>query len=359
MRQPKPELLGEIVPLKRFRNWDRQIEGFSQKRIFHEAAWLRFLAKDQGGEAVVLQITDSEGRERALWPGLVVRKGPIRIFGSPLRGWGTVAMGPLFHDAQEGALLAAAESAFARKGIHHWEFVSESLQPPAGEAGSGYRMESSDTHRITLHPEEDSMWKGLQQRCRTSIRKATKNGLLCRIAEDGGFLERLHALVADVFARKKTAPPYDVSRLRRLWDALSPFGKVLGIEVRHGDVTAAAGLFIMDDRQAYAWSQASEARFNSWGPNNLLYWEAMRHFGARGISYLHLPGAPGSSIGRFKASFNPEVLNYPFWILDRGRFLRWGRSAYQSIHTLQSKWRYLSTKREWIGRAKREEEPPE
>ena len=340
----KSDLIGEVVPLKRFRNWDRQIEGFSQKRIFHEKAWLRFLAKDQGGEAVVVQITDCEGRQRALWPGLVVRKGPIRIFGSPLRGWGTVSMGPLFHEGDVSTLVQAAEKAFIDAGIRHWEFVSESLELMVGGKASGYRYEASDTHRIALHADDEIMWANLEKRCRTAVRKAAKSGLDCRVSADGRFLKSLYAFAVDVFARSKIAPPYDLARLQRLWDALFPLGKAVGFEVWMGEQMVSGGLMIADGRQAYVWSQASDKRFNQYGPNNLLHWEAMRYFAARGASYLHSPGAAGSSIGRFKESFRPEVLSYPFWIRDRSHVLRWGRALYQETYWIQSWYRYLITR---------------
>ena len=349
MTRAESELQGELIPLEQFQDWDQRIAAYPQKRIFHESAWLRFLASDHRGEAMVLRVSTRDGEERVLWPGIVVRKIPIRIFGSPLRGWGTPVMGPLFHDQDARFIVPAAEAAFGRARVHHWEFVSESLRPPEGGGNSGYRYETSDTHRIALHSEESVMWASVEQRCRTAVRKATKNGLTCRIAQDAKFLEPMFRFVEAIFARKKTTVSYDLGRLRRLWDAMHPLGKAVGLEVRLGEQLAAAGVFIFDDRQAFAWSEASDSAFNPLGPNNLLYWEAMRHFGARGMSYLHLPGAAGSPIGKFKASFNPEVLSYPFWIHDRHRLLRWGRRAYQEMYSLRAKWRYLLSSRERKG----------
>jgi GNAT acetyltransferase-like protein len=340
LSRSETDLHGELVPLEQFENWDERIATFPQKRIFHEAAWLRFLAGEQKGEAVVLRICDSRGAERALLPGLVVKKGPIRIFGSPLRGWGTVVMGPLFLEGDGRLLVPAAEAALVGAGIRHWEFISEALLPGSNPEESGYRFESSDTHRIRLHTEEPVMWASLQQRCRTAIRKASKNGLSCRISQDGQFVEALYGFVAAIFAKQKFTPPYDAGRLRRLWDALYPLGKAVGFEVRQGEQLAAAGLFIFDPQQAWAWSEGSDSAFNPLAPNNLLYWEAMRYFGSRGVSYLHLPGAAGSSIGKFKASFNPEILSYPFWIQDRDRLLRWARRAYEEVYFLRARWKY-------------------
>lgn len=345
MRTKSEELQGVLEPLDRFPDWDERIAAFPQKNIFHEAAWLRFLAADQNGKAVVLQLRDGHGNERALWPGLVVRKGPIRIFGSPLRGWGTVAMGPLFHEGDAQTLVPAAETAFARAGIRHWEFVSESLQPLPGGKALGYRYESSDTHRIALHADEEIMWTNLEARCRTAVRMAVKSGLACRVSVDGRFLDTLYPLVLETFSRKRITPPYDLGRLRRLWDALFPLGKAVGFEVWLGEQMASAGLLITDGRQAYVWSQASNSHFNQYGPNNLLYWEAMRHFSARGALFLHSPGAAGSPIGKFKQSFRPEVLSYPLWIRDRSRALRWARALYQETYLLRSRWRYFRTRR--------------
>ena len=341
MSNGSPPLRGTMVPLSHYPGWDRRISGFPQKSIFHETAWLRYLEKEQEGRAVVLRLVDAQGRERALWPGLTVRKGPILIFGSPLRGWGTVSMGPLYHDGDAEHLMAAAESALDQGGVHHWEFVSQTLgHPPPGR---GYRFESSDTHRIPLGPDDDAMWKRLEQRCRTCVRKAWRNGLTSRVATDGSFLGSLFDMVAATFARRRTTPPYDGERLKRLWDSLFPVGKAFGIEVLQGPTLASAAVFISDGRDVYAWSQASAARFNAMCPNNLLYWEAMRHSSRLGAAYLHLPGAPGSSIGRFKESFNPEVFRFPFWIRDQSAVLRWGRRLYFEWQSALARWRYHSS----------------
>jgi len=341
-----------LLALDDFPDWDGRIADFPQKRIFHESVWLRFLEKDQRGRAVVIRLTDAGGVEQALWPGVVVRKGPVRIFGSPLRGWGTVTMGPLYHGEDSRGLLAAAEAALAKAGIHHWEFVSERL--PTEEAQErGYRLERSPTHRIPLDPDEGRMWAHIQQRCRTSTRKAVKNGLTGRMVEDGRFLEDLYRMVAEIFARQKTTPSYDLARLQRLWNALYPHGKCFGIEILFQEEVIAAGLFLSAGRQVYAWSEASDSKFNSLGPNNLLYWEAMRRSAVLGATHLHLPGAPGSSIGKFKASFNPDILDYPFWILDRSRLLRWGRRLYKEMAGWRARRGY------WMRRGGRIPEPEE
>jgi hypothetical protein len=331
-------LRGTLVPLSHFPNWDRRISGFPQKSIFHEAAWLLYLEKEQGGKAVVVRIVDAQGRERALWPGLLLRKGPIQIFGSPLRGWGTVSMGPLYQEGDTEHVMWAAERALGQGGVHHWEFVSETLPSPS--EAQGYRFESSYTHRIPLGPTDNDMWKRLEQRCRTCIRKAWKSGLTSRLATDGGFLGPLYDLVAATFGRKKTTPPYDGPRLKRLWETLFPLGKAFGIEILHGATLASAAVFISDGREVYAWSQASASQFNAMCPNNLLYWEAMRHCSRLNAAYLHLPGAPGSSIGRFKESFNPEVFRFPFWIRDQSGVLRWGRRLYFEWQSALARWRY-------------------
>lgn len=341
-------LCATLRGLEEVPDWDARIGRYPQKRIFHESVWLRFLEADQGGHAVALELRDTAGREAGLWPGVVIRKGPVRVFGSPLRGWGTVAMGPLYDPGRPDGLVPAAERALREAGIHHWEFVSETLALPSAPAG--YRFESSDTHRIPLAEDESRMWAHLQQRCRTATRKAVREGLTAAEPMGEAFLEDLLRMVRGVFARRGSTPPYDSDRLRRLWRALHPAGKAFGLVVAREGEIAAAGIFISDGVETYAWSEASDPRFKSLGPNNLLYWEAMRAAARRGARALHLPGAPGSPIGKFKASFNPEVLQYPFWIRDRSRLLRWGRRFYQELATLRARWRYL--------RAPRAAEPP-
>src|SRR6185503_18478174 len=48
------------------------------------------------GLTLILAAAENDDGIAALWPVLETRKGPFRVLGSPLRGWSTAYLGPLF-----------------------------------------------------------------------------------------------------------------------------------------------------------------------------------------------------------------------------------------------------------------------
>src|SRR5215204_4508749 len=79
------------------KEWDRLLERFPNYRVSHTAAWLRSLENSIKGELLFL-IFEKNGEIAACLPGMIVNIGFLRLFGSPLPGWQTVSMGPVFDE---------------------------------------------------------------------------------------------------------------------------------------------------------------------------------------------------------------------------------------------------------------------
>ncbi len=70
------------------RTWDALIAGYESAHLFHRQAWLDYLAESQGVKFRYWAIRES-GTTVGYFCGGIFNKGPFRILGSPLKGWGT------------------------------------------------------------------------------------------------------------------------------------------------------------------------------------------------------------------------------------------------------------------------------
>ena len=86
----KLEIISDMAP----QAWDEAIEAFDTKCLFHQSGWLRFIEETQGAKSLRFRIAENEN-QHGYFVGLVVKKGPLKILGSPLPGWTTDYMGPV------------------------------------------------------------------------------------------------------------------------------------------------------------------------------------------------------------------------------------------------------------------------
>src|SRR5262245_51580635 len=75
--------------------WDELLPRFADRTVYHTSACLRALGVAHHLTPHLVR-ADMHGRCVALWPCFELRKGPFTILGSPLPGWSTAYLGPLF-----------------------------------------------------------------------------------------------------------------------------------------------------------------------------------------------------------------------------------------------------------------------
>src|ERR1051326_8277274 len=68
---------------------------FWNHRVTHRRSWIESLAGSGGGEPLYL-VWEKHGEVVGCMPGLLARVGLWRGFGSPLPGWQTVSLGPVW-----------------------------------------------------------------------------------------------------------------------------------------------------------------------------------------------------------------------------------------------------------------------
>ena len=251
-------------------------------------------------------------------PGLVSRIGPVRIFGSPLAGWQTGTMGPVFDKdriSTDEMLSLAIPLLERRFNIHHVEMVSSDLDHDVMRA-LGFRPEPVPTMRAPLFPgNEARAMKQLKDSARRNVRRAAKLGLEARFETDEAFVDEAYDQIKEVFNRRGHAVPFGRKRVLEFFRHMKASGNLVAVSVYlQGNVNIATGLFTIAGRELYLWQWAHRTQYRWYRPTELMTWTVMKEAMARGCTTFDFMG-----LGDFKANFGA--------VSDTSQY-RWIRSRY-------------------------------
>lgn len=234
----KLELIEDIHP----DNWDKLIAHFDSKVVFHQSGWLNFLKETQRGKIVRFKILDN-GKIEGYFAGLIIKKGPIKILGSPLRGWITDYMGPIVNEGFDcEKFLNALDDICRQKGIHHIELCNPFLDRDIMYK-RGFSITKKITYIVPLSSDENQMWKKLHRTsCRKAINKAIRNGLIVEEKYDSDFINEFYRELQEVFAKQGLVPTYNIERVKALFKNLKP-ESLFALQVKYDDKIIATGIF--------------------------------------------------------------------------------------------------------------------
>ncbi len=310
------------IPLYARPEWDETVARFSSATVYHTTGWLRFLERTQDAEIVVepFRVGASPGFHVAAR----VRRPPFHILGSPLPGWTTASMGPLFDvDAVDQRLLAEELLAFGRRQrVSMFEIVNGSLDAELMRA-AGWAEQPDGTFVVDLPDSHDELWQTIRSTCRNRIRKARKNGLSVQIGVDAALVDDVWERVDAVFRHQHLLVSYDRARIQALYDELAPRGQVSGVRVLAPDGhIAACGIFPHDTRCIYFWAGAARPEDRALVPNELMHWELMCHAIDMGLTSYDMCGA-----GDYKKKYGAHHVRTPHWIRYYNPLARAGRAT--------------------------------
>jgi SAM-dependent methyltransferase len=315
--------------------WDELVPACHGREVFHRRAWLDYLASSRRVDARLWAISDGTGT-LGYFCGGILRKGPFRILGSPLTGWGTNSLGPVFtRDADHTKFLKALEALARAEQIALIELGSPILSETALE-DAGFEPVAAWTYMVDLAPDDpEAMWSALDPTCRNRIRKATRAGLVVEDTDDPAFVDEYYEQYAGVMQRKGMLPHYPVDHPKLLFAHLKKANCLFALRVKDpsGRVLA-TGLFPHDDRHLYFWGAASVADSNHLCPNDLLHWVAMRLAAKARLRMYNMSGH-----GRFKRKFGGTLTLVKRWHRYRWQSARWARESYRVWVEARARWR--------------------
>lgn len=316
------ELVLERLPYDPDR-WETILLRYPGAEVFHGSAWLAFLAASQQAEPVVA-VLRAEGRPVGHFVGAIVRRFGLRILGSPLRGWGTERMGFLLEPGIDRAAAARALLPFAFGPLRCFHVEIADRQMTAEQmVGNGYSMDPYETHVVDLNATEEEILARMHPKTRQHIRQAIRAGLQAEVVSDPAFADEYYDQLRYVFTRQGLVPTYGPDRVRELAEALQPAGQVLLLRVRGVDgESLSTGVVIARNETAVLWGTASFHNRSRSHPTQLLWWEAMRYWRARGVLRFELGGG-GDHMAQYGGVLTPGMRFYRsrFAALGYGRAL--------------------------------------
>jgi len=306
--------------------WDELVRGFPNCRVVHTRAWVRSLEACGKGRPLYL-VFEQTGEVVGCLPGLLVRVGPFRLFGSPLPGWQTMGMGPVFDAARVSTreLLAALLPFLERRyAVHHVELVSADLDQ-AEMASVGFRREPVYTFRAALYPgDEARVLRAMKESARRNIRRGVKLGLVPVFEDDEAFVDEHYDQIREVFIRGGNIVPFDRTRVLEYFRHMREAGTLLAISVYLPDrrTNIASAMFTCDGKELLLWMWAYRDCYRWYRPTELMTWTVMQRAMAAGCEVVDFMGR-----GDFKAKLGAE--------LDSTR-CRWVRSRYWWLGRLRN-----------------------
>jgi CelD/BcsL family acetyltransferase involved in cellulose biosynthesis len=309
--------------------WETILEHYPDAEVFHGSAWLAFLAASQDAEPVVA-VLRADGRPVGHFVGAIVRRFGARILGSPLRGWATERMGFLLEPGVDRTAAAKALLPFAFGALRclHVELADKHLTAEQ-MAGLGYCVDPYITYVVDLDATEEEILARMHPKTRQHIRTAIRSGLHAEVATDLRFADEYLEQLRYVFTRQGLVPTYGAGRVRQLAEALQPAGQILLLRIRGLDgLSLSTGVVVARNENAVIWGTASFHQKSRSHPTQLLWWEAMRYWRARGVLRCELGGA-----GAHMAQYGGVVTPSPRFYRSRFAAMRYGRTMVRRLMT--------------------------
>lgn len=314
-------------------DWDALVDQCPLGTVYHRVGWIGVLSACEGVE--IKLVACFRGDELvAVWPIGILRKGPMRVGGSPLPGWNTAYLGPVFAQKYCGdhqLKLDAMKKMIKSKPISNPAFVAtRCMDVDLDLSAIGFeKSRDFETYEIDLTRDEDDLFAALKGTCRTRVRKGTKNGLVVRVEEDAGYIDDFWEMASDVFVKSKQKPPYSKRFLSVVHERLFAKGELLVTSAFHNDERIASLIIPHDGKTGMYFAGGTFASKLSLAPNNLLHWETMmacKRLGMTRYDFISNRGKPG----KFKKTFHPdERVSCVHWERSKNSLVKWMREAYE------------------------------
>ncbi len=314
--------------------WDDLIARFWNYRVTHRRSWIQSLADSGCGEPLYL-VWEKNGDVVGCLPGLLARVGLWRGFGSPLPGWQTVSLGPVFDrrrvSARELVSLLVPYLQLVH-GVSYIELMTSDLEPAVMSA-LGFRGQTVFTYRAPLDPADDQRtFRQLKDSARRNVRRAERLGLVVRFEDDESFVDEHYHQLREVYIRGGNAVPFTHRRVLECFRHMKRAGLLKAVSVRTPDGTCiATGMFLIDHRELLLWMWAHRTSYRWYRPTELMTWTVMqRALEARCVTF-DLMGE-----GTFKEKFGavPDITKHR-WVLGKPPWLATLRFWAERVYRVQ------------------------
>jgi len=308
--------------------WQEFLQGTTQGSLFHRWEWQDIVEVGFGVQVNRLGIFDQKGVLKGLLPLMERKMSLLKLAGSSLSGTATPHSGPL-GSVTLAEVLPALEAYAKEKHLDYLEIRLPDVREKDALEQNKYILEELITLDLHIPEDEESLWAGLEVRCRNAIRKAEKSGVEVfepQTLEE--WLDLYYELSCGVYRRQEKEPPFSKEYFTALWQNLHPCGDLIVLLARYEGKIIAGQIFPRDRNVGYYLDGVSDREYNKVAPNNLLQWEYLKRARSLGIQLYDMVGANIPSIAKFKKSFGSTERNYLYAYRNRSIAARVGRNVY-------------------------------
>jgi len=286
----------KLLDPQNLHKWDEFIQKDPDGSVFHHSAWINVLTATYNYKPVLVVSENSES-------GKIAGVMPFTYVDSPITGSRLVSL-PftsycelLMSDSEISASLDFVQQSY--KNIRYIE-----LKLPGN---LDFRLDHYAqskmfcTHILDLRAELDDIFMSLHATSvRQRIRRAARNKLQFRIAEDEQELKNFYDLETGV-RRKKGLPPPPYRFYYNIWKYLKPLGFFFLPVVEYENKIIAAAIVLKFKNKFYLEYSASDGNYLKYSPNQLLIWKT--------IAMAHEQGAESFDFGRSSLS-NTSLIEF-------------------------------------------------
>jgi len=302
---PNPLVIREATDDELSR-WDELVMRFDNYRVSHKLAWMQSLRGSVKGQPLYL-VYEKDKQVVGCLPGFLTNIGPLRLFGSPMQGWQTVSMGPVFDKnavTAEELVTALLNFLGTRYGVHHVEMISSDLDQQTLE-NLRFRNEPLPTYRAPLFPgNEQAGMRLMKDSARRNVRRGIKLGLVVKFEEDESFVDEHYDQLREVFARGGNSVPFGKKRALEFFRHMKAGGNLVAVSVSlpAGGPTIATGMFTIEGKELLLWMWTHRTEYRWYRATELMTWTVMKKAMEMGCDTFDFMGR-----GDFKAKFGAEL----------------------------------------------------
>lgn len=339
----------KTISFEEYAAWfEQNLQVLQNRSPFHHPLWLKTVG--EGLQIQMIFVGFYEGTELvAVIPGGLTRRGPFRLFGSPLRSMLTSYLGPVgleriaLTDNLPNLMLAGSQFIRKEYGVDFIRFILRDA-PATTTLGPGWEQSGVGSYLLNLDMGAEQLWNTVKSRARRQIRKSERLGVKIVPFCDA---KQYHYMLDETITRGTGSGSVYPERLYQvLLQALVPQQHLWVWGAEYESQIIAAGLFLHDDQEMHYVSGASLSQYRYLPTGYLLQWHAIKTAMQAGIQRYDLTGRGESehdSVNHFKEAFSPEPITYwsPSWAPG---YVRYAKQTFLSSQA------HLQRFQQWIAR---------
>lgn len=309
----------EIIDPVDYPGWDELLLKSGDDSFFHTSAWARVLRESYGFRPVYFACF-KDNRLSFLMPFMEVTS-----FLTGKRGVSLPFTDSCYPFAPAEGSFIEAVLGVADFGRHaKWEYAEwRGAEIPETIPVS---HECYFTHDIDLTRAEAKIFSGLRESNRRNINRAARDGIKVEFGVWPGSLAYFYRL--NCITRKRHGlPPQPLSFFKNVLKYVISRGYGTIVAARYERKVVASSIFFHFGKVALFKYGASNPKYLSHRPNNLIMWETLKWYKAQGMSSLNLGRTEVDNHGllRFKRAWGPleKTLKYCRFNLGGRDGLRW------------------------------------